>query len=605
MTDPVAPQVAGYDVTGLLGAGSGGDVWLARERGTGEQVALKRVRPGAGLPARDRLRREAAALAGLTHPHVLRLRSVVGCLDTPDDLVLVLDAALGGSLARVVARQGPRPAGQVVTVLVAVADALAAVHRAGRVHGDVTPSNVLVTADGRPVLGDLGSARLAGRARWSGGASAQHETAAPADEPVGTPGFADPAGVGGPAADVHGLAATCVHLLTGRPPYDAAGARVPLGDVGRAADPAARRLVAVLDAALNPHPAQRPDAAGLARAAFDAAHPVPLTVDLLDGAVDGVADGTSWGVPITQLSAARWAGVVTAAVRSDETPDPVATVTHPAATPAHLRPAPDPLLTQRPRRRPRRRRGAHARPRPARTREPSWPFWRRSRLPARCGPAGSVLRRRGAAVLGTAVVVALAAVTGIAWAGAGPAASPGRDVSAPTAAVPSSWPATSSLGPATPTAATLSSGRSRTDGAVRVTPEHTWSARLRALDRTRSAAFAAGDADALDQVYATRSPALRRDRRAVRDLVAAGLRAVGVRLRAVDVRVVSTAGDQVRLAVTDELAAYRLLDARTGRVVERRPGRGTARWVLTLVRRPDGWRVWDVVRRRGRQTPRP
>ena len=41
MTDPVAPLVAGYEVTGLLGAGSGGEVWLGRDRGTGEQVALK------------------------------------------------------------------------------------------------------------------------------------------------------------------------------------------------------------------------------------------------------------------------------------------------------------------------------------------------------------------------------------------------------------------------------------------------------------------------------------------------------------------------------------------------------------------------------------
>jgi len=47
----------------------------------------------------------------------------------------------------------------------------------------------------------------------------------------------------------------------------------------------------------------------------------------------------------------------------------------------------------------------------------------------------------------------------------------------------------------------------------------------------------------------------------------------------------------------DELAAYRLLDAQTGSVVERRPGRGPARWVLTMARQPEGWRLWEVTRR--------
>ncbi|HTE72222.1 MAG TPA: serine/threonine-protein kinase [Actinomycetes bacterium] len=588
MTDPVAPLVAGYEVTGLLGAGSGGEVWLGRDRGTGEQVALKRVRPGAGLAARDRLRREAAALAGLTHPHVLRLRSVVGCLDTPDDLVLVLDAALGGSLARVVARQGPRPAGQVVTVLVAVADALAAVHRAGLVHGDVTPSNVLVATDGRPVLGDLGSARLGGA------------------EPVGTPGFADRTGPSGPATDVHGVAATCVFLLTGRPPYDPAGVRVPPdGDIS-ASGQAASRLMRVLDAALHPDPRQRPDAAGLARAAFDAVPPEPLTVDPLEQAVgsvagaaqsdasllvDGTPSGTSWGVPITQLSAAGWTRVPEH-VPGDRL--------QPAAGGSAQRPG--------------RPRGAHARPRPATARAPASAALRRTR-------SWSALGRSGAAALATAVAVVLAAVTGIAWAGAGPAASPGRQVTAPSPPLPASASAASAAsasaasptsltsltsptssvtgapGPAVSSSATPSRGRASTHGAARLTPEHTWSARLRALDEKRSAAFAAGDTDALKQVYADGSPALRRDRRLVRQLAAEGLRAAGVRLRVVQLRVVSTAGHRVRLAVMDELAAYRLLDAQTGSVVERRPGRGPARWVLTMARQPEGWRLWEVTRR--------
>jgi hypothetical protein len=207
------------------------------------------------------------------------------------------------------------------------------------------------------------------------------------------------------------------------------------------------------------------------------------------------------------------------------------------------------------------------------------------------------------AVLGTAVAVALAAVTGIAWAGAGPATSPGRDVGAASAARP---PTTTSASTGATTSRSAGAARRGSgSGPGRLTPEHTWSARLRALDAARSAAFAAGDVDGLARVYAVGSPALRRDRRALQRLVAAGLRAEGVRMRAVDVRVASASAevrvasasaDEVRLVVTDVLEGYRLVDAESGRVVGRRPGRAASRWRLTVTREPEGWRVWDVIR---------
>lgn len=258
--------VPGYDVVELLGFGSGGEVWLAREQATGSPVALKRLHADADLAARDRLRREAAVLAGIDHPHVLRLRSVVGA---GESLVLVLDLATGGSLARLLATRGRLSPGEVVTIAVPLAQALAAIHAQGLVHGDVTPANVLFTADGRPVLSDLGVSRLLG---------------APHNDVGGTPGFLDPAvlagGQAGPAADVHGLAATCLAALAGYPAYDESGCRAPLPGESTL-------LTAALESALAPDPAARPGAAELAAAVFEVAAAEP--VRLGPGSSDRVA----------------------------------------------------------------------------------------------------------------------------------------------------------------------------------------------------------------------------------------------------------------------------------------------------------------------------
>lgn len=259
-------SLPGFDVQSLLGFGATGEVWRAVELATGETVALKRLREGADVQA---LRREAALLSGLDTPYVVRLRAVVGS-------VLVLDHAAGGSLATLITRRGALDPGEVVTIAAPLAQALAAAHARGLVHGDVTPANVLFTADGMPLLSDLGLARLAG------------ERLATVD---GTAEYVDPAVAAGgepdEAADVWALAAVCHHLLAGAPPHGGssvgevlssavAGERAPLGLL---APTAPRALVSVVEAALVADPAERPDAAafaGMLRRAHAAA-PVRLT----------------------------------------------------------------------------------------------------------------------------------------------------------------------------------------------------------------------------------------------------------------------------------------------------------------------------------------
>jgi eukaryotic-like serine/threonine-protein kinase len=261
----------GYDIEELLGFGGSGEVWRAREVASGELVALKLLRAANSTEplAVQRLQREAALLATVSHEHIVALRSVV---PTDDGLVLVLDYAEGGSLAAVLAARGRLSAGEVVTIGAPLAQALADVHARGLVHGDVTPGNVVFDGSGKPLLADLGVASLAGdRAGPPGGTFGYADPAlTPAD--VGIP---SPLAGAGPASDVHGLAAVCFSALAGVPPYlegDSAVAQ-PLRPLAPGA-PAA--LVAAIEAGLAPDPAERPDANALARALFGACSPVAV-----------------------------------------------------------------------------------------------------------------------------------------------------------------------------------------------------------------------------------------------------------------------------------------------------------------------------------------
>ena len=263
----------GYDVQSLIGYGATGEVWRAREVATGEPVALKRLRPDADPGAVEALRREALLLRSLDTPYVVRLREVVG---EGADTVLVLDLATGGSLAALLARRGRLDPGEVVTIAGPLAQALAAAHAEGLVHGDVTPSNVLFSADGMPLLADLGVARVAGERLGAVDGTAEY-----VDPAVAAGGLPDAAG------DVWSLAAVCHHLLAGTPPHDGssvgevldaarAGARAPLGLL---APTAPRPLVSAIELALQADPAARPDAAAFAAAIrrSHAAAPVRLT----------------------------------------------------------------------------------------------------------------------------------------------------------------------------------------------------------------------------------------------------------------------------------------------------------------------------------------
>jgi hypothetical protein len=141
-------SLPGYDVRSLVGNGRAGDLWSAVEVDTGETVVLRRV---GGAADAARLRELVGLHAEL--PYVVRLRDVV---EQDGLLVLVLDAPSGGALEAVAARRGALDPGEVVTIGVPLAEALAAAHDRGLVHGALTASSVLFTGDGMPLLAGLG-----------------------------------------------------------------------------------------------------------------------------------------------------------------------------------------------------------------------------------------------------------------------------------------------------------------------------------------------------------------------------------------------------------------------------------------------------------------
>ena len=290
----VAPVVPGYTLDARLGRGGSGEVWRALPRRGGPPVAVKVL--VAGDP--ERQAREAALLGALDHPHLVRLLEVVHQPQRggAPRVALVLELLAGGSLAALLARRGRLRPGEVVTAIAPVAAALAHAHRNGVVHGDLSPGNIVFTAEGRPVLTDLGVARVLG------------ETAAGEV----TPAYVDPTvargGAPGPASDVFGVAAAAFHALTGIAPWNAAtpgdtlrvAADGLLPDLAELAPDAPPELVAVVGRGLAADPHDRGSAAAFALDLRHACRPEPVRLPQ-DGVPDAELSLTGRG-PRTELT---------------------------------------------------------------------------------------------------------------------------------------------------------------------------------------------------------------------------------------------------------------------------------------------------------------
>ena len=158
-----------YDIVGPLGAGGMGEVYEARDTLLGRRVAIKILSAELALDAsaRDRLVREAKALAALNHPNIAAIYGVETTARATDGrpaTALVLELVDGQTLAERVAR-GPLSIADVLLVGAQIAGALEAAHEKGIIHRDLKPANIKVTPTGTVKVLDFGLAKAIDRDR--------------------------------------------------------------------------------------------------------------------------------------------------------------------------------------------------------------------------------------------------------------------------------------------------------------------------------------------------------------------------------------------------------------------------------------------------------
>jgi hypothetical protein len=546
MSDPAddpPPLVPGYTLQEPLGRGGSGEVWRAVPRGGGAPVAVKVL--VAGDP--ERQAREAALLGELDHPHLVRLLDVVHQprRGAPARVALVLDLLPGGSLAALLARRGRLRPGEVVTAIAPVAAALAHAHEHGVVHGDLSPGNIVFTAEGRPVLTDLGVARVLGEA-------ALGEV---------TPAYVDPTvargGAPGPASDVFGIAAAAFHALTGVAPWNAAGpadtlavaAAGALPDLDELAPDAPAELRAVIGRGLAADPHERGSAGAFALDLRHACRPEPVRLPAA-GVPDEELGRTGRG-PRTEL-------------------------TH--QVPGRPRPAPA------------------AGPGPER---PRWTRLRAVRLPPR-GVAAA------AAVL---AALALAGWAGGRWGQPREVPAVVAPVgAAPVVTAPAPEAAAASLPTGTTLPGTTTAPGSSATPAAPV-PDPTvpaatptapagWLPVLEELYRRRAEAFTTGSAAPLAGVYTAGCAQLAADSGYVTGLAGAGEVLRGFAPVVVAVTGGSASGDRAELAIVDRRPPYDVVPAGDVEAPALRSdeGRAEAPVRVVLVRTAAGWRIDSAER---------
>lgn len=247
------PLVPGFTITSELSSDAEGSTWAAVRTLDDKPLVLKVIPVSDVTEARATAVQLMAVLDGIDNEHLVGQHGAIALAD--GQLALVLDRVTGGSLAQLLVDRGNLSPGETVTTLAPLFGALAALHAAGVEHGDLAPRSILFSADGRPLLGDVGVVRLTGHA--GGQVDRDPNLMAP-----------EVAGGAAPSADsdVYSLAAIGWLCLTGVP-LDP-GSTIRCATTVSPRIPA--RLTDVLTSCLSADPTARPSARAAAIEVFDA-----------------------------------------------------------------------------------------------------------------------------------------------------------------------------------------------------------------------------------------------------------------------------------------------------------------------------------------------